>query len=329
MTSIFLKGKTFLLFQPALYRKKARNWITHQSLAGARKGTGEEQDNNDDKDEDNDNDNFKSFWNYWCLFYWLVCLLTKSFLLLVVLEADKEEEEEEFDVSFDNDNTAMPPKKEKKPAAAKGADTDSKLASTMKGMTIDTFKRWSMNFTFPFMIKEFIHNNRKCCTVELLVPTVDETSVRPVVSPGLEHLHVSVVVPAFFPEYDRIEAANFGDAAFHGNTSIATAHHNVVQNICTSFAAKNEVIGDPMKIKLPFKVEESIAHWELQLYHGNAEVSAASGDQQYFSLLKVDLISIERVFVKPAGGLRVVGSPNAADHRAAAAGAAAGGAGGP
>ena len=217
----------------------------------------------------------------------------------------------------------MPPKKEKKPSAT--SDADSKLASGMKGMSLGgtPFKRWSMNFAFPFMIKEFVHNRRKSCTVELLVPTMDESRVRPVVSKDLEHLYVTAVIPDFFPEYNRIEAANFGDAHFHGNTNIATAHHNVVQEIRTAFADQTEVTGDPMKIKLPFKVEESIAHWELQLFHGNAEVSAASGDQQYFSLLKVDLISIERVFVKPAGGMRVVGSPNAADHRAAAAAAAA------
>ena len=248
-------------------------------------------------------------------------------------EEDESLEEDDFEdtdeLLDEEDDVEMPPKKTA--AAAKKApdtDADTKLSAGVKAMSISKapkYQPYSMSFSFPFMIKEFIHDNRKSCTVDILVPTVAEDRVRPVVSTDLEYLLVSIVVPEFFPEYQRIEASNFGDDTFHGNTSVATAHHKViVQSIRTAFNGQPEVIGEPMKIKLPFKVEESIAHWELQLFNGDAEVSAAAGDQQYFSMLKVDLISIERVFRRVTGGMRVVGSPNAADHRAAAAAAGGG-----
>ena len=73
-------------------------------------------------------------------------------------------------------------------------------------------------------------------------------------------------------------------------------------------------------IKLPFKCEKQIVAWHCDLYHGDAEVSASLGEQQYFSVLRVDLVSIKQVqHRRNRGTMRVVGSPALADHRAAAA----------
>ena len=107
----------------------------------------------------------------------------------------------------------------------------------------------------------------------------------------MEYLLVSKAIPEFFPEYNRIEAANLWDTNFHQNTSIAVANSECVKSIRAAFNNKPDISGTPFKIKLPFKVEEErIAHWEIRLFDGDAAITDIVGHQQYFSLLKVDLV---------------------------------------
>ena len=134
------------------------------------------------------------------------------------------------------------------------------------------------------------------------------------------------MVPEYFAEEERIMAANFGSAGFNANTSLATAHQDIVQRIRKVHNGDREILGDsPQRIQLPFKCEEGAIQWEFMLFNGDQYVSAASGDQQYFSIVKIDLLSAEKtVQRRQRGAMRVVGSPNLADHAAAAAQAAAG-----
>lgn len=75
-------------------------------------------------------------------------------------------------------------------------------------------------------------------------------------------------------------------------------------------------MGNPKVFELPFKCEEQIVHWETQLFHGNEEVSASLTEQQYFSVLRVDLFSLKRPTGRHNRGImRVVGSPSLADHQ--------------
>ena len=250
------------------------------------------------------------------MFVWL-------FLLLVLdrdeveIEDDSNEDNEDSSSAEEDEDTKMPPKQKKtptkpKPEAPTTVDFATKAMSTM---SVAGFKSWSMDFEFPYMIKSFMHNNRKGCIVEFLVLTVSEDIVRCSVDPGGLVLSFGLVVPEFFPEEERVLVSNMGVAGFDQNTSQFTAHSHVVQDIRKVYSAKPEIIGKPQKIKLPFQCELDILHQELQLFNGDELVSAGAGSQQYFSLLKVDLLAIERTTAKKArAGMRVVGSANLADH---------------
>ena len=164
------------------------------------------------------------------------------------------------------------------PGVAAGNDPAVALTTSMKGWTSSScFKPWSMDFSFPFIIKYFIHNNHKPCSVKMLIPAVSEYSVRSVASPDLKYLLVSVAIPKFFPEYSRIEASNLRDKKFHQNTSIALAHCKCVQSIRAAFNGQSDISGKPTKIKLPYKVDESIVHWDIRLLAGGEVVTEVTG----------------------------------------------------
>jgi hypothetical protein len=124
------------------------------------------------------------------------------------------------------------------------------------------------------------------------------------------------VVPEFFAEEEQMMAANVGIAGFDANTSLATAHQDIVQRVRKVHNSDKDILGDtPQRVKLPFKCEEDVIHWEAMLFNGDEDVSAASGDQQYFSVLKIDLLSSENPMQRRArGAMLVIGSPVLADH---------------
>ena len=165
-----------------------------------------------------------------------------------------------------------------------------------------------------------MHNDRKGVTVEFLVLTVSEEAVRLSVDSGGLVLSLGLVMPEFFPEEERVLVSNMGIAGFDNNTNQYNAHQAVVQDIRREYAAKVEIVGAPQKVKLPFQCELGILGQELHLFNGDEDISAGLGGiQQYYSVLKVDLLAVERTTskkTKPA--MRVVGSASLADHQAAA-----------
>jgi hypothetical protein len=213
----------------------------------------------------------------------------------------------------------MPPKRAAAKKAAKATVDD--VAESMLNMSISnkgTYKSWSMDFSFPYMIKTFLYDSRECCLIDLLVPTTHEDHVHPrIVSKGT-YLAVGVAVPDFFPEEERVLVAAGNDNV---NTNQATAHTKVVQNIRKAFNDVTEILGSPQMIKLPFECEEQIVQWENQLFHGDEAVTGALGEQQYYCVFSIFLHSTKRpAGRRNRGTMRVVGSPQLQDHRRAAGG---------
>jgi hypothetical protein len=50
-----------------------------------------------------------------------------------------------------------------------------------------------------------------------------------------------------------------------------------------------------MQVKLPFKVDEEIEKWELLAFDNSDEFSREIGNQQYYFVLTVDLVGVEKV----------------------------------
>ena len=266
---------------------------TGSRKAKAAGGEGKEAEEDDEEEDDEDDESYKDEG-----------------------EEDIELEEEELEEEELEEET-MPPKRAPRKAAEKAAETIEAVTESVSSMSIapkkGAFRQWSMDFSFPFMIKQFLHNARQSCTIDVFVPTVHEDKVRPRVVNGGNYLAISLVVPEFFPEEERVLVAA-GNEDF--NTNQAAAHSEVVQDIRKRYSGEVETLGSPQLIKLPFTCEEQIVHWSCDLFHGDQEVSGTLGEQQYFSVLRVDVVSIKQVQQRRnRGTMRVVGSPQLRDHR--------------
>lgn len=99
-----------------------------------------------------------------------------------------------------------------------------------------------------------------------------------------------------------------------------TAHEDCVQLIRKKYAGKDEIIGEPQRVVLPYQCEEEIEDKNILLFFGDKEVSDGVGKQQYASVLSIDILSAEKkINKKKKGGFVLIGSPDAANVTAGAA----------
>jgi hypothetical protein len=245
--------------------------------------------------------------------------------LLLAAEDDDDddiEDDAEDDIELDNDDEAkMPPKKS--PAAAKKEPDVDGVSTGVSNMNVSSYKSWELAFAGPLMVKSFMHNNIKGCQVDVWVPTLLHDSVFPTVSKDGMYLEVQIVVPEFFYEEARAMQQHAGIAGVNANTNLITAHQAVVQEIRKSYSQSPAVIAKPQRIKLPFKCKVDISDWEVMNFpgitidngttvhdeHGTANAVAVPM-QQYYAVLKVDLVADERMAArKPTGRSRIIQTP--------------------
>ena len=87
------------------------------------------------------------------------------------------------------------------------------------------------------------------------------------------------------------------------------------------YQGKDEIIGKPQLIALPFQCEEEVDNKEIQIFFGDKELSEEVKAQQYASVLAVDLISTEKkVNKKKKGKIVIIGSVDPTDDTAGAVG---------
>jgi hypothetical protein len=200
-------------------------------------------------------------------------------------------------------------------------DVDDLAMSVSKMSVGPTFKLFTMDVSFPFMVKTFFHNGVKMCTVELFVHTQDISHFRVAVAKGRKVLKVGMCIPEWFGKEDCIRAAKKTDATINANTNEVTAHEDSVQAIRKMYQGKDEVIGKPQLIALPFQCEEEVDNKEIQIFFGDKELSEGLKAQQYASVLVVDLISTEKkVNKKKKGKIVIIGSVDPTNDTAGAVG---------
>ena len=94
----------------------------------------------------------------------------------------KEEDDIELDEAFDNkedsidaeeeEEEAMPPKRAAAKKAEAKIDDVTRSMSAMSVSRAEPFKEWSMDYSFPFMIKKFLHDGRESCSIKLILPPI-------------------------------------------------------------------------------------------------------------------------------------------------------------
>ena len=73
------------------------------------------------------------------------------------------------------------------------------------------------------MIYDYIHDKKKYCQVDILVPSMGRDKFGPKVNPGGRKLAISMVCSSLIFRYDRLEMANKQSKSFNQNTHKATA----------------------------------------------------------------------------------------------------------
>jgi hypothetical protein len=175
---------------------------------------------------------------------------------------------------------------------------------------------FNMNFFSPYIMYTYIEEDVRMVTIDFLVIGQSKSAYRPrVVSDG-HGLQLGMVVPNFFAEEARLQTAHYSDTGFNEDTHKATALREIVAKYTDNLDHEEPLMGEPMQIKLPFKVEEEIVKWEVLAFDNSDEFSAEIGIQQYYFLLTVDLVAVEKVKKeKTAPTFRMLGSAPTASAR--------------
>jgi hypothetical protein len=121
---------------------------------------------------------------------------------------------------------------------------------------------------------------------------------------------LGMVVPNFFAQEDHLQAAHYTLIQASMKTLTRLQHCMRLLPSTDNLDLEEPLIGEPVQIKLPFKVEEEIVKWELFAFNNSNKFSEKSGNQQYYFVLTVDLVAVEKVKKeKKAPTFRMLGSP--------------------
>ena len=172
---------------------------------------------------------------------------------------------------------------------------------------------FSMGFSFPYIMYKYVDENRRKITIDFLVFGVQKAFFKPKVVQDGRAIQVGVRIPDFFPDDWRLQVANTNSRSFNTNTNKATALREVVAKICDEQDDNQDgFIGPPQVIKLTDKVDEEILYWEIHAFENDCAKMATkfAGNQQYFFILTIDLLVVERVKkVNRRGAMKVFASP--------------------
>jgi hypothetical protein len=146
-------------------------------------------------------------------------------------------------------------------------------------------------------------------TINFIVIGQTKTAFRPKVVNDGHVFQLGMVVPNFFAHEDRLQTAHYSDSSFNEDTHKATALREIVANHTDGLDVEEPLMGEPMQVKLPFKVDEEIDKWELLAFDNSDEFSSEIGNQQYYFVLTVDLVGVEKVKKeKKAATFRMLGT---------------------
>ena len=279
-----------------LYRKKARAWNLEQELAGSRRQETTSTASStsvDDEEEQEDEEDFA---------------------------ADQDIDNEELDGLLSN---AKKDPLETIQSSLSSLSINKKSAKMAARKEAATSADFSMDFRYPYLMYQYIAEGQEWVSVDFLVPTQSEKNFRVAVRNN-GTLSVGTIVPKFFTEDGRMQAAHEADDKFNINTHKATAQSTLCDKIQKNFEndLSDDIMGTPQLVKLPIPVEDEVAKWECQLFASDEHAFAEELQTDiYYSVLSVDLKGKEKKKKKVKGKVRIIGSPARATDTTATGGA--------
>lgn len=226
-------------------------------------------------------------------------------------EEEEDSEEEEVEDSIDEESTMSTPSKKKTPKKKTPAKTDTSIddvTAKVSKMKVDAaVPMFSMDYKFPYIMKVFKEDLDEMVGLDLFVHTLPKEYFIPDVVNDGTVLAIRTQVPQFFPSEGRVLATNGGNG-FNHNTYEAQAFKDVCEEIDERYNFMNSIFDTPMKVKLPFKVEERIVNWEVQAYPNDlGTLTDDLGAPQYHCILSVKLMKLKSKR-RTAGGFRIIGA---------------------
>lgn len=166
---------------------------------------------------------------------------------------------------------------------------------------------FDLSIKFPYLSYDYIENGRRHFCVDFLVIGASKDIFRPKVSKDGTELQIGMVLPNIFVDEARLLAAHNSVAHFSQNTNKATAFLAVTASVTNSLVDGEAFLATPMKLTLPFKVEEEISEWEILAFsNDDKKWREEVGLPQYYFMLAVDLVGVEKIKVaRKSGGFQV------------------------
>lgn len=193
----------------------------------------------------------------------------------------------------------------KKPKPATELDVKG-LSASMKNLSVS--KPWSMDLQMPYIVYVYQEGDEDYCSVDFFGPVLPKDYFYPDVVDGGNTLQVSVKIPDFFTKPNRKVKVKKSLQGFNENTSEAQAFKTVCHEIDSHFDFKDEKVGEPTSVVLPFTCEERLVHWEVQGYKNNlADLTDKLGGQQFHWCLSVTVRKLVNK-IRVGGGFVIVES---------------------
>jgi hypothetical protein len=215
-------------------------------------------------------------------------------------EEDPYELEEEDDISLgsgivEEEEEVMPSKStpKKKNPSKKVSTTGGDFSTDMQNLSISnkrSSKLFSMEFKLPYIMNTYNEGTDQMIKIDILVPCLPEEYFIPDVGNGGNVFELSIQVPGFFIDEERVIKKNSSITGFNQNTHEAQSFKDVCEKIDTHYGMTDKVYAEkPLSIDLPFTCEERLVDWEIQGYLNEEVADKFEDNAQYHFVLQARL----------------------------------------
>lgn len=170
------------------------------------------------------------------------------------------------------------------------------LSSNLGKMSVTrSANDYSLGFTYPTLIYDYMDDRQKMITIDILVQTLEPDHFSVKFNEAGTEIHVSTRLPDFFACANRLTMI---DTKLTSNSSKVVAFEKCITKLGVDTDHEEDIFGPPQKIKLPFKCDTKIPiEPEPQFFESWGINTGNPGDvtaQQYYMVLMIELEAAEK-----------------------------------
>lgn len=168
---------------------------------------------------------------------------------------------------------------------------------------------YSLGFTYPCLIYDYMDTRQKKVTVDLLVQSLEPDQFSVKFNDAGTEILVSTRLPDFFANTNRLAMI---DNKLNANSSKVVAFEKCVTKLGVDTDHAEDIFGPPQRIKLPFKCDTKIPiEPEPQFFESWGLDTGIADVQQYYMVLMVELEAAEKPRrIVQQKQMKVFGTPN-------------------